>query len=195
MKRRSLRHLTKQRVQKRDLQRIATELRSMQDRPAAIVAATLVEDALEDTILSRMRKLTNAEYGDLFLVDGPLATFSSKIRIASALKLVDKSWTRQIHAIREIRNVFAHARFGVDFATPEIMEHIKHITVIEEHRDSIIAEIWKGTVYPLHQIATSVRLHDPRARYLGSCQYLSFSLWDFRPDPDDWWDEDDDDET
>lgn len=185
MARRSLRRLSRQRIDKEDLQRVADEVRSMNDRPAAMVAATLVEDALEDAILSRMRKLTKAEYRDLFFVDSPLATFSSKIRVASALKVVYRSWARQIVLVKEIRNVFAHARTHIDFATPEIMEHTKHITVIDEHLEYDISKILGTDKNPLNQIAYSTRLHDPRSRYLGSCLYLSYAVWHIRPDPDD----------
>lgn len=194
MNRRSLRHITRQRLGKNDISGVSAELRAMDDRPAAIVAATLVEDALEDYILKyRMAKLTKAEYEYLFQGNGPLTRFADKIRIAHTVKLIYRSSARQIQIIKDVRNVFAHARIPVYFDTPEIIDYVNRITEVERHRDQVIQEIWKGSNHPLHQIASSVRLHDPRSRYLGSCLYFSYMLWDIPPpDPDDWDEEEDD---
>ena len=186
MKRRSLRDIARQRAEKKDLRTLAAELQNMEDRPAAIVAATLVEDAVQDRILGRMKKLSKSEYGRLFLPDAPLGTFSAKIRVANALKVLYTDWARQIDVIRDIRNVFAHARSHIDFKTPEIVDNTMRITVIEDHRNPDFEFIYKGSTHPLHQIANSVRLLDPRSRYIGSCLYLALALWDLPADPDDW---------
>ena len=93
-----------------------------------------------------------------------------------------------------VRNVFAHARFHVDFKTPEIVDYTMKITVIENHLNPDFDAIHKGSTHPLHQIANSVRLHDPRLRYVGSCLYFAFALWELPTDPDDWDEDEDEDE-
>lgn len=165
----------------------------MEDRPSAIVASTLVEDSIQDLVLTGMKKLSGPEYGYLFLGNGPLTTFAAKIRIANALKLLSTDWAKQIELIKDIRNVFAHARFNVDFETPEILEHTKKITVIEQHRDPDFEFIFRKSNHPIHQIASSVRLHEPRSRFIGSCLYFASYIWDIPPNTDDWIEDDEED--
>jgi DNA-binding MltR family transcriptional regulator len=79
------------------------------DTAYVIVSATAIEDLLEKALLGKMRTLTRTAYADLFRGYGPLSTFSAKIDLAFALKIIDQESKTDFHIIREIRNKFAHA--------------------------------------------------------------------------------------
>jgi hypothetical protein len=190
MNQRSLHHVVNQRVPKDDLPKLLAELRNMHDRAAAIVAATFVEDALEDTLLSRMARLSKAEHDRLFRGDAPLSTFAAKIRVCRAFKLLSKTWADEITAIKDIRNAFAHARISINFSTPEITARIKRIRAIESFIDPVYAELG----LPFYDLFKKIPLGEPRARFLHSCLFFWFMLSHFPPDPDfDLGDDDDDD--
>lgn len=81
------------------------------DRAAIIVAASLLEEALTDAMLGRLRKMsvTQRKKIDLFEHHGLVSGFGQKIDMAYALEVIDgPMWTALDH-IRIIRNNCAHA--------------------------------------------------------------------------------------
>jgi hypothetical protein len=88
------------------------------DQAVAILASTLVEDALEGAILSRLAALPSTR--TLLDFDQPLGTFSAKIRIAFALCLIGSFTRADLDCMRDIRNAFAHPRVHMKFTTPEV---------------------------------------------------------------------------
>jgi DNA-binding MltR family transcriptional regulator len=77
------------------------------DRGLAISLPAIVENRLTSILREVMRpdeKLAN----ELFQPSGPLGTFSSKIRLAYMLELVDKKFYEDVSTINKIRNLFAH---------------------------------------------------------------------------------------
>jgi len=71
----------------------------------------------------------------LFGGDAPLATFSSKIKLAFALGLITRKTRRQLDVIRQLRNDFAHARGALDFDDVKCRD-----------RWHMVAEEWKGVL-------------------------------------------------
>lgn len=53
----------------------------------------------------------------MFKGDAPLASFSARIRMAYALGIISKEMRADLDAIRDIRNVFAHAQKHITFDT------------------------------------------------------------------------------
>ncbi len=81
------------------------------DRAAIIVAASLLEEALTDAMLKKLRQMsvTQRKNIDLFEQNGLVSGFGQKIDMAFALEIIDKRlWTVLDH-IRQIRNNCAHA--------------------------------------------------------------------------------------
>ncbi|NNF95917.1 MAG: hypothetical protein HKM94_03195 [Halobacteria archaeon] len=167
--------------------KIAADLRTMQDRPAAIVAAALVEDALEDALMTNMAKLSRKERDALFLGHGPLATFSAKISIARAFKLLGKEEAAEIDVIRTIRNVFAHARIAIDFNTPEVAAQIEGINVIKR----LSSPFYEVLAPSFFSFMTKLRLKTPRDVFLASASLYAFNLWWLPPDLQDYAGDDD----
>lgn len=85
---------------------IMAELSGQTDRGAAIVGATIVQEELKSLILSNL--LTNSKVKGMFEPDGALGAFSSQIKLAYAMRLIDHELYVDLDRIREIRNKFAH---------------------------------------------------------------------------------------
>lgn len=93
------------------------------DRANAILVAALLEQSLEDAIITHL-KLTPREARPLLFADqeGGLSNFAMKIKLAYALGIVEESIKAELTKIKNIRNVFAHTRADVTFQTPEIAD-------------------------------------------------------------------------
>jgi DNA-binding MltR family transcriptional regulator len=90
------------------------------ERSHAIVAAALLEQALETTLLTHFR-VDETEARTLFAdQEGSISTFAIKIKLAYALGVIDPVIRTELTQIKNIRNVFAHTRASVTFRTPEI---------------------------------------------------------------------------
>jgi hypothetical protein len=96
------------------------ELKKQTDRGAGIVAAAVVEDALEFTIKRRLIELSNTRADSLFGRMRPLSSFSAKIELGFALGLYDDKLRRPLNMIRDIRNEFAHNMEATSFDHPDI---------------------------------------------------------------------------
>lgn len=74
----------------------------------------MLDDALE--VLLKAHMLDRAKIVDSIIdLDRPLGTFSSRIKIAYLLGLLEESEFRDLELIRKIRNDCAHNRGDVDF--------------------------------------------------------------------------------
>lgn len=81
------------------------------DRAAIIVAASLLEEALTDAMLRKLRKMsvTQRKKIDLFEHHGLVSGFGQKIDMAYALDVIDGPMWAALDHIRVIRNNCAHA--------------------------------------------------------------------------------------
>lgn len=89
------------------------------DRGAALSAAAVLEDRLEEVIKTFLRDCKSS----LKLLDGfnaPIGTFSSKILLAHALGLIQDEEFQQIELLRKIRNKFAHTWEYLNFESNTI---------------------------------------------------------------------------
>jgi hypothetical protein len=96
-------------------------LANQNDTPYVIVAASALEDLLTVVLCDNRRYLTLVE------VSGRFLTFSAKINIAYKLNLIDDDLLNYLNVIRNVRNVFAHARGPLRFgsANPTLNEAFK----------------------------------------------------------------------
>jgi DNA-binding MltR family transcriptional regulator len=100
--------------------------RQRSDRAIAILASALVEDALEDAIVARLSPLSKDDHASLFEGEGPLSTFSARIRVGFALSIFGKITRDDLNCMRDIRNAFAHARISLKFTTREVTDACKN---------------------------------------------------------------------
>jgi len=105
-----------------DFQQFFSEiLAEKNDRGAAILLGTYVENALKQTI-SRYLNLSERHRKELFGFECPLGSFSHKIRVAHALTIFGDEMRGNLDIIRTIRNAFAHSMTPISFSTSQIAD-------------------------------------------------------------------------
>jgi hypothetical protein len=100
---------------------ILHEIGRLEDRGAALVAASLLEGELLETIKCAYRRDRSIE-GAMFKGYGPLASLSAKIDLGYLLWLYPESSRKLLHRIRTIRNIFAHSSDHMTFETQKIRD-------------------------------------------------------------------------
>jgi DNA-binding MltR family transcriptional regulator len=92
---------------------LVKELGQQSDRGAAIVGVAWVEEALQEALQSFLVDDRTARER-LFKQSGPLSALSAKIDLARLLGMTTKAVTSDLHALRSIRNDFAHSVLDKD---------------------------------------------------------------------------------
>ena len=92
------------------------------DRTLCLLLACQLENTLERAIDFAMGEQTADMRRDLYDNDGPLGTFSRKITIAAAMKLLGPVSHKNCRLTRHIRNAFAHAKVPITFDTEEVAD-------------------------------------------------------------------------
>jgi DNA-binding MltR family transcriptional regulator len=128
------------------------EVHGSSDRAAIIILAGYLEDGLERALLSKMRKLDEAEKEELFRTDGPIGSLSAKIKLSYALNIIEKNVSDRLHEIRELRNVCAHSMRHISFSDPALANVVKrslnslplpHLTISDgDIRNAFIAQVY-----------------------------------------------------
>lgn len=102
----------------------ATSLWGENDRGVIILSGSAIEEVLEREIKKLMPQLNSDERAYLFDYNGPIGTFSSKIRMANALGIISRQIYRKIDLIREMRNSCAHSRQPLTFQSQPIFDAV-----------------------------------------------------------------------
>jgi len=137
-------------------------------RAAAILAAAFVEDAIRHALKAKFVPLANTEYEDVFGVGGPVSSFSSAINLGYALGLYGKEAKSDLHAIRRVRNAFAHAMKPISFDTPQIAKEVNKLTYIDWKRKG-------GEVIAVVRTGAPVD-NEHRQRYADHCRVLIYEV-------------------
>jgi len=106
---------------------IVDELEKESDRGCALVAAAYLENEISELLQSFLVNQRKTSTKELFDFNGPLGTFSSKIKIGFALGLISKETQTSLDVIRRIRNDFAHLQAPLNFEVKEIQQKIDNI--------------------------------------------------------------------
>jgi hypothetical protein len=107
-------------IREREMQHHVNELLGENDRAAAILGGTLLDVNVEAVLKRHMGSMSAEDEENLFSGNGPLATFSARIRIASAFGLINADQRSNLDYVRELRNAFAHSFRPMRFADPEV---------------------------------------------------------------------------
>jgi hypothetical protein len=91
-------------------------------RYIALVGGAMVERALEEAIHFRFGKLSKKQFEGIFAETGLLGSFSAKITIAQAMKILGNETKSDLNCVKDIRNIFAHAQRPLTFRTKRIVE-------------------------------------------------------------------------
>src|SRR5712692_5082170 len=116
------------RYEPKDIDAIFTELSGESARAAITVGGSLVENALEALIRSRLREPETAREKEVLFSDlGILGTFSEKIWAAYFMRLIGPNTRHDLDMIRLIRNVCAHDMNPISFSQDDIAGRIRCI--------------------------------------------------------------------
>jgi DNA-binding MltR family transcriptional regulator len=116
------------------------------DLSVAITATAILEATLERLLKSKFKNKSATLAGHLFLNRGPLMDFHSKILVAQAFGAITSSMAEELHSIKAIRNVFAHAKVEVSFEHELIQREVNSF--------KMLAAI-KGAETPHHKLELS----------------------------------------
>jgi len=94
------------------------------DRGSALIAIAWVDDALEACLRSRFKD-EQAIVDSVLRQDGPLGSFSSRIKVAYLLGVITASLYKDLDNMRKIRNEFAHVRRKASFKDQRIKDRCK----------------------------------------------------------------------
>jgi hypothetical protein len=97
------------------------------DRGAAILLATNVENALQGALTRMFRTRSNIR--KLFGVNSPLGAFSNKIEVGYALGILGQQTKANLDIIRTVRNAFAHAKIPITFETDQVKNACSHLVI------------------------------------------------------------------
>jgi len=123
------------------------------DRATGIVAAALIDDRLTVAIKSRLRpNSTLAE--ELFGARGRLGDFGVRIDLGYLLGAYDRENRNALHAVREIRNKFAHEPGRISFESDLVAQFIRNL-----------AELVRKLALPGYQ-------EKPRQQFIQAITYL-----------------------
>ena len=107
-------------------------MNSASDRTCAIMAAVLVEQALQQAFETHLEESsildTSTGKQELFFAQGaPLGTFKNRILMGWAMGFYDEATAKDLELIRDIRNQFAHSLLALDFANEHIIKTCSQI--------------------------------------------------------------------
>lgn len=108
------------------LRQAAATFTKQSDRGSALVAVAWVDDALEASLRAFLRHDRNL--ADMILrPEGPLGSFSSRIKTAYLLGIITASLYSDLEIMRKIRNDFAHVRQAMRFTNQSIKDRCKSL--------------------------------------------------------------------
>jgi hypothetical protein len=113
------------------------------DRASLILNGSMVERFLVFHLNELMPSINRDERNAVFQFEGPLGSFSNRIRMAQALGIITRKTRRQLDIVRELRNVAAHAHPTVSFDLPEIRDAV---VALFDPKDRWAVEVMPRTV-------------------------------------------------
>lgn len=106
---------------------LTQEFERESDRASVILAAALLDSALE--ILLKARLVPSATANDS-LMDGayaPVSNYSARIDLAYRMGLISAKFARDLHLVRKIRNNFAHNISGASFEDSGVRSRVQEL--------------------------------------------------------------------
>jgi DNA-binding MltR family transcriptional regulator len=126
-KRSALRELSPKYPAPREIGKILDGLRNKDDLHTAIISVSIVEAALEQLIVTRLRRKSTDLLNRLFQNKGPLSDFNSKILIGEAFGILTGPLAEELHVMRAVRNAFAHAKTHISFSDQPVAVEVSRL--------------------------------------------------------------------
>jgi len=84
------------------------KLTNESDRGSILIGASKVEEYLEKLVLTILPKITKSYVARLLNYPGPISSFSGKIELLFAFRIIDEQLYNALNQLRSIRNKAAH---------------------------------------------------------------------------------------
>jgi DNA-binding MltR family transcriptional regulator len=160
-----------------DLPAMEREFYGEADRPAAILQAAVVEEALKAAISRKLAPTLPSNFvKELFEFEGTIGSFSDRIKIAYALGIFGNQTYNDLKIIRALRNAFAHQRKPMQFATLQIAGMCQHLRIPDIAGVSHAPHAYYEQARDL-QAATDKT--NPKTRYVTACHSIAIGLLTF----------------
>ena len=117
----------------------AFNLTNESDRGAILIGASKIENYLENLLLAIIPSHTKAYKSRLFNYPGTLSSFSGKIELLYAFRLIDELLYQSLNALRKIRNEAAHTSNA--FSLKESKDLLATIYAFEPNFPDVIAHL------------------------------------------------------
>lgn len=111
------------------------ELRERTHMGTVLTWSAWVETVLTYVLESHMPKPSGNILKELYENNGPLSTFSAKIKIARAFGFIGDELAAEINKLRAIRNKFAHTEKHLNLRSPEIVKLVSKLDTAKQHLD------------------------------------------------------------
>ncbi len=152
--------------------RIRMELDRESDRGVALLSAAYVDAFLEKAVKSRLCDMAVPKGSTLFdrlfqSANPPLGSFSAKIDLAFAMKVIGPHTYHDLHIMRGVRNDFAHdldfdnPRKGLSFEERSISDRCNNLWLPKNYIHMVNANLAEETIQ-------TQRLDHPRGQYVYS---------------------------
>jgi hypothetical protein len=103
------------------------EFAGTSDRSCVVVAASIIDHLLTETLRSFLVPCPSAQDPLLDGANAPLGTFSARIDAAHRVGLIGIQTARDLHLIRRMRNEQAHSIVGRTFSDPGLKDQVEHL--------------------------------------------------------------------
>jgi DNA-binding MltR family transcriptional regulator len=115
-----------------------TDLVEESDRGCVLAAAAMLEESLEKIFCAifESQRASKTVQNSLFDSNGPLATFSAKIKLAYALGLISSDAYEDLERIRKLRNEAAHTAKDFDFLNDSVGARLESLHRVQAFRAS-----------------------------------------------------------
>lgn len=126
------------------------QLKNESDRSTIILHGGLIEEMLVSRLGRLMPDINGDERARIFHFEGPLGSFSNRIRMSHALGIIDRPTKRKIEILKELRNVAAHCHKPMSFDLPQVRGAIAQLF----HKGAEVFDDEKGSeIRTLYSVA------------------------------------------
>jgi DNA-binding MltR family transcriptional regulator len=120
--------------------KLLDNLLSESGRGALLIATSHVDEHLTRLIEAALPKSLSKNHKDkLFKYPGPLSSFSAKIELSYAFRLIDQNFYNSLNALKKLRNEAAHS--SRSFELFELNERMKAVYDLGPAVPSVVREI------------------------------------------------------
>jgi DNA-binding MltR family transcriptional regulator len=151
-----------------DLDTFSEQFRKESDRACAVLGAALLDSRLE----SLYRRRLQGDVSELVSFNGPVGTFSARIRLAHGLSWISDDVRHDLDVVRSIRNDFAHFfDHRLSFEDPSIVHQCETLRV-----PSVLIEANEYAATAGHRTYSAVAIRAMGAMYRATRHRFEFTV-------------------